>query len=335
MARLIIANNEAPSEADRIRSLRAFHIRQGDNLFAMPEEQFLNMFRMSKAAVVTVLEELSYTSLANIDFPLHLQLLSTLAYYATGKAYDTMVILGATRRSAKLCIIRVSKALSTSLWERYLNFPDNQQIVNFKRDFRSVAEISELIGCMNSMEVAVKRNIGTEVGFTRLDYGRQFMKVLIVCGPHLQVTHIIVQNSCTDTDWEIFRESTLCSALEYGTYDSSLLLVDSSYPSQPYFQRPHDNPVTLAQDMFNLSHYVTHQITNEVFSLLKRRFPCLENTMEPIFPNNLCIPVACAILHNVCLRWASPMPANNFNRPPAENDNDLRQHFHQQYFVEE
>ncbi|XP_071525304.1 putative nuclease HARBI1 [Panulirus ornatus] len=294
---------------------------------ALTANEFLEKFRISKSTAVIVLCHLESSDLTDDEFPLHLQLLSTLAYYGTGQCASAEAILGVSGTAVKLLIGEVSKGICRQMKNRYLFFPNHQELAAFQTEFNNIVQIPNVIGCLSSIYVPVRVRLGREMGVNNIYYGDQFMKVLVVCGPQGQITHIIAQTYDAFHDWEIFCDSMLLTRLTTGEYGDVVLIVDETYPTHPYLLRPVDSPTFPSDDQFNISHFIVRYLTHQKFQVIMTRFPCLTCGMEPLYPTNLDIVLACAVLHNVCLRCGTPLPSP---REPSmtQNEEQDQRHFY-------
>ncbi|XP_042221881.1 putative nuclease HARBI1 [Homarus americanus] len=218
----------------------------------------------------------------------------------------------------------MSNALNAHLWS-CIAFPDSQQRAVFQRDFQNIAQLTNVVGCVDSMFIPIKVGLGTEAGISDVDYGCQYILMVVVCGPQFQIISVMVHFCCHEYDWQIFRGSALCNTIEVGELGDAVFLVDEYYPIVPNLLRPIDEPQDESEVLFNLSHYVTRQVTSGMFHALTRRFPCLKIQMEPIPPTNLKAVVACIILHNLSLRYSSPLPSSEAALDEHLYYNDIRQ----------
>ena len=89
------------------------------------------------------------------------------------------------------------------------------------------------------------------------------------------------------------------------------LLGDSGYPLSPFLMTPIANPTRQAETNYNKRHMQTRNTVERSFGLLKMRFRCLHNTGGCLqSPPERCAQIitACAVLHNMCINNAVPVP---------------------------
>ncbi|XP_071514958.1 putative nuclease HARBI1 [Panulirus ornatus] len=284
-------------------------------------KEFLEKFRLSKNAAMTVLDDLSSFGLSDYEYPLHLKLLSTLTFYGTGQSEAAAAMLGVSRTTAKHIISDVSKGICDSLKDRYLRFPDNYGLVKLQKDFYRIGQIGRVVGCVVTMSVPVELWARKDMGVFESSCSDQMIKVLAVCGPMGQITYIVVLNNDVKSDWEILRESILFTLISVGKYKDAVLLTNDTFPKHSRLLRSSDTAATHKDDLI-FSHYRTLRQTELMFQKIKTRFPCLTVAMEQICPTNLDVVLACAVLHNVCLRRPTPLPPERKHLFTQKTDQD-------------
>lgn len=100
-------------------------------------------------------------------------------------------------------------------------------------------------------------------------------------------------------DATIFANSSLYEKLERGDYGTdSVLLGDSAYGPESFICKPHPNPVSDTEEMYQEAQIKTRNVAERTFGVLKRRFPCLAIGMHFNLNQIQDVIVACCILHN-------------------------------------
>lgn len=108
------------------------------------------------------------------------------------------------------------------------------------------------------------------------------------------------------------------------------LLGDSGYPLQPWLLPPYrSNTTNLIEIKFNKLHKQRRSLVERAIGLLKARFRCLQHERIQRYSPEIFskIIVACAIMHNICIKNNIPLDLEidldeevNFNdRPCGEN----------------
>jgi hypothetical protein len=90
-------------------------------------------------------------------------------------------------------------------------------------------------------------------------------------------------------------------------FKGAILLADSGYACTDWVITPvpaRNVPLDEAQLAFNRAHKRTRRYVESGIGLLKQRWRCLQYEMRIKDTTNICRVIkACAILHNVCLRY--------------------------------
>lgn len=288
--------------------------RRTSPLEALTDAHFLQKFRLSKAAVVILQNYLHNSVLSTSDIPLQLQLLTALRFFATGKVARAAGVARLPTTRTRTVVGHVSSTLVNELKDHFLDFPDTQQQETFKADFQEIGQLVNVIGCINSIPIPLAGFLGMELGVGNQQYGQRLLKLLVVCGPQGQITSLMVQ-PYAEGDWQTFRDSCLLDALQNDEYDG-YVLANLNFPPRRYFLIPIANPANWMDELFNFAHFTTLQVSNHALNLLTARFPCLVAAMDGIYPSNLNVVAACAILHNLCLKLSVPAPPGNPNAHP-------------------
>jgi hypothetical protein len=87
---------------------------------------------------------------------------------------------------------------------------------------------------------------------------------------------------------------------DLGIHDG-ILIGDSGYPCLPHLMTPYPNPTNPAQEAFNNALCRTRVKIEQLYGILKRRFPCLHQELR-LTPARACETIgACAVLHNIAI----------------------------------
>ena len=118
----------------------------------------------------------------------------------------------------------------------------------------------------------------------------------------------------------IFNNSQLKTIFESGKYGSNLILGDGGYGLKPYSMTPLRNPATAAERAYNHSHIVTRNTVERKYGVWKRRFPCLSLGMRLKLETQASVIVACAVLHNICIKNRDPLPQATSENPNIQDE---------------
>ncbi|XP_046406575.1 putative nuclease HARBI1 [Ischnura elegans] len=133
------------------------------------------------------------------------------------------------------------------------------------------------------------------------------MNVQVVSGPSMEIMDIVCRGPGSVHDARIFHNSRLKYRFETGQM-RGILLGDSGYPLLPYLYTPVLRPTTGPERRYNASHIRTRSIIERTFGVWKRRFPCLSMKLRTKRQTSLKVILACAVLHNVAVRYNAPIP---------------------------
>lgn len=101
----------------------------------------------------------------------------------------------------------------------------------------------------------------------------------MVCDYEFRITSVCANWPGSVHDSRIWRESALCTQFESGEHNG-LILGDSGCPCRRFLMTPFLNPTTEAQQKYNSSLCRTRVLVEQSFGILKRRFACLQGTLE-------------------------------------------------------
>ncbi|RLU15166.1 hypothetical protein DMN91_012160 [Ooceraea biroi] len=133
------------------------------------------------------------------------------------------------------------------------------------------------------------------------------LNVQAVVEPRMEFLDVVPQWPGSQHDSRIFQNSRLY--VQYAQRNLTGSLVgDAGYPCLPFLLTPIANPTTDAKIRYNLVHGRTRQIVERTFGVWKRRFPCLSKGLSNKLICNTTIIMACAVLHNLSLRYDNILP---------------------------
>lgn len=151
------------------------------------------------------------------------------------------------------------------------------------------------------------------------------LNVQAVVGPHMEFLDVVPQWPGSQHDSRIFQNSRL--HLRYAQRNLiGSLIGDSGYPGLPFLLTPIANPITDAEITYNLIHGRTRQIVERTFGIWKRRFPCLFKGLSNKLICSTTIIMACAVLHNLSLRYDNILPED---LEPYEKIEEIPMELHQ------
>lgn len=88
---------------------------------------------------------------------------------------------------------------------------------------------------------------------------------------------------------------------------------------------PVTNPATPAEMAYNRAHIRTRVVVEQAFGVLKSRFRCLHKSGGSLqYSPTKCanITIACFLLHNYCVKRRVPVPVDDDEEGPLDQDDD-------------
>jgi hypothetical protein len=89
---------------------------------------------------------------------------------------------------------------------------------------------------------------------------------------------------------------------------NGILLGHGGYGLKNYLMTSLRDPITHAQRLYNESHIRTRNTVKRQYGVWKRRFPCLSLGFRIKTTKQVIVIIACAILHNFCIRQKDCLP---------------------------
>ena len=281
-------------------------IRDRSNPFEeFNDATFLNRFRLPKDAVLLILAEIMTFIHYREGFdrlyfvPPMLQLLITLHFYSSSCFQRTDgQIFGVHRTTVCRVIKKISRAIA-SLSHRYIKFPQNRELMNVKTKFKDIGGIPGIVGAIDCTHIAIISPGGDNAELYRNRKGFFSINVQAICDGDLRITNLVARWPGSTHDNRIFENSDICFRFENNEIQG-ILLGDNGYGLKRYLMTPLLNPNTREQRHYNYVHSKTRVKIENLFGVLKRRFPCLSQSIRLKKDTTLAVIVACCVLHNIC-----------------------------------
>lgn len=154
------------------------------------------------------------------------------------------------------------------------------------------------------------------------------MCIFVVGGADYRIFFVSCRWPGSVADARVVRNSVLWDSLENGwrPFPGAVILGDSAYPLRQWLMTPLPNPDDANQRKYNDAHAKTRRIIEQVFGIMKARFPILDYMrVQPEFAARLtkCM----CILHNMALTAgedvrdflrALPAPRNRHHQEEAD-----------------
>jgi len=132
-----------------------------------------------------------------------------------------------------------------------------------------------------------------------------------VANADLSFADIVVRWPGSTHDSYIFNQSSLKTKLDAGKFSNGVLLGDGGYKLETYMMTPLRNPITPEEICYNKAQILTRNVVERKYGVWKRRFPCLVFGLRCKLSTTLVVIVACAVLHNFCIKQKDQIPPRN------------------------
>jgi len=305
----------ALAQQQRLHKPRVFRDRT-QPLDCMDDDELISRYRLPRMCITELCDllatELQRTTARSCALPVSTQVLVALRFYATGSMQRVAGDLhGISQPSVSRCVHAVSRLLTCNA-SSYIKFPtDESSQRKTMADFYKIAAFPNVLGCVDGTQIpilspAINENIYVcRKGFHSLN-------VQAICNAQMCFINIVAKYPGSAHDSFIWRNCAVYQYLEQHTAEHQRwLLGDSGYPLSPFLMTPIANPTRQAETNYNKRHMQTRNTVERSFGLLKMRFRCLHNTGGCLqSPPERCAQIitACAVLHNMCINNAVPVP---------------------------
>ncbi|KAL2099436.1 hypothetical protein ACEWY4_005916 [Coilia grayii] len=229
--------------------------------------------------------------------PVSIQVLSTLAFLATGSFQREIGDRsGVSQPSLSRIMPSVLRAIN-SLAGRYIQFPyDDAQQTVIKMAFYGIAEFPNVVGAIDCTHVRLKPpSVGDYAYINRKNFHSLNVQPSHSCVGKYGVCCSLYLVSF----YHLFKQLTrLCNSPG-----------DKGYPLTEYLVTPLAHPQTEQERRFNRSHIRTRAIVERCIGLLKGRWLCLGAAGGSLLytPEKVCnIIIACGVLHNIAQKNGVP-----------------------------
>ncbi|KAL2093109.1 hypothetical protein ACEWY4_010421 [Coilia grayii] len=242
--------------------------------------------------------------------PVSIQVLSTLAFLATGSFQREIGDRSGVSQPSLTRIMPLVLRAINSLAGRYIQFPynDAQQTV-IKMAFYGIAEFPNMVGAIDCTHVRLKPpSVDDYAYINRKNF--HSLNVQIICDAQMAILNMVAWWPGGTHDSFIFQNSMVGTQLQGGALrGKSHLIGDKGYPLTEYLITPLAHPQTEQERRFNRSHIHTRAIVERCIGLLKGRWLCLGAAGGSLLytPEKVCnIIIACGVLHNIAQKNGVP-----------------------------
>ncbi|XP_049515742.1 putative nuclease HARBI1 [Dermacentor silvarum] len=206
--------------------------------------------------------------------------------------------------------------IADTLFPQLVKLPNATEAAVIMEEFYAMARFPGVSGCIDCTHVRMKNPGGEDAEVFRNRKGYFSINVQAITGPQLQFFDLVASWPGSAHDSRIFDNSWARVQYERGTVPG-ILLGDKGYPCRSYLMTPFRDRRTKdsPQHRYNKSLSRTRCSVERTFGVWKRRFPCLDMTLQ-IKTSVPIVITACAALHNFSHLLREPIPP-----PPQSQEN--------------
>ncbi|XP_067207117.1 putative nuclease HARBI1 [Linepithema humile] len=287
--------------------------------FALPENEFMGMYRLTRnmtRILVEALEPYLPPRRRALGIPNELKVLCALNFYAQSsyqKAVGVDSRLSIAQPTVSVILQEITSAINNYLLRQWIRFPTTlqeiQQIV--QRNYNNTT-IPGLIGFVDGTNIAIKVPVDHE-GLYVNRKGYHAQHVQIICDTDMYILNILARYPGSTHDSFVWRNSYVRHLLQmqHANNNHCWLFGDSGYPLEPWLLTPYPEVQPGTQkEYFNQRHSTMRNTVERCIGVMKKRFRCLlrYRTLEYTPQKAGQIINACTVLHNMCIRAKILLP---------------------------
>ncbi|XP_037528827.2 putative nuclease HARBI1 [Rhipicephalus sanguineus] len=279
---------------------------------AYDEHEFLCRYCFTKSAVKKLLAVLPLQENADgRGFPLPplMQLLIALRFYGAGTfQLVSGDLVNVSQPTVSRVVKRISALLAETLFPVLVKFPEASQVSGVMEEFYKIGKFPGVSGCIDCTHVPIGSPGGDDAEVYRNRKGYFSISVQGITEPDLQFYDVVASWPGSAHDSRILDSSRARVMYETGAI-TGILLGDMGYACRSYLMTPlKDHQRGSPENRYNKSHSRTRNSVERVFGIWKRRFPCLQMTLQIDTSTSLTVITACAALHNLARMLRDPCP---------------------------
>ncbi|XP_017466218.1 PREDICTED: putative nuclease HARBI1 isoform X1 [Rhagoletis zephyria] len=323
--------NEGYNET-RIEAIERRNLRDASNPLEMNSIFFQRNFRLSKEAVIYILNEVenklrvrkNKSSIPNI-----IKVCATLRFLAQGSYQQSVgneALLGLAQPTVSIVLKETLSALQTTLCSKWISSKyTEEEKRRAKSSFFASSGIPGVIGCIDGTHIKI---VAPEKSLQHLYYCRKgyfSINAMLTCDDLMNIKYINAKHPGATHDSMVFQMSGLKRQLEsmYNRGESNTwLLGDAGYALAPYLLTPYRNPEEgSVESLYNSRHSKARNIIERTIGVLKSRFRCLLSARALHYtPAKATLIInVCAALHNICNHYYVPYDEEDIADVQNEN----------------
>ncbi|XP_061211696.1 uncharacterized protein LOC133213486 [Neopsephotus bourkii] len=286
---------------------------------------WLEKFRMSKETFFYICNQLRpglapHSAHFHPTLPLEKRVAVALWHLATNVEYQTLSpLFGVGPSTVQTCVREVSYAVVLLLKPLYLRLPNEKELENMVRIFRTRWGFPHCIGALDSLHIPIHPPLRLSADYCNgqgwhsiltqatVDGLGQFWDVSTAFPGSMENSAVLESSSL----WVLAKEGRLCPNPPkhfMGKAQKYVLLGDATYPLQDWILKPYQEDETLTQRQLQFNYRLkrAHSVIENAFLRLKARWQILlkcDDCSLELLPT---LVLACCILHNVCEAHDNP-----------------------------
>lgn len=293
-------------------------IRDSQNPFEIPEQQFIKYFRLTKHLFHNLVIELRPHSVPEIResrIPFHLRMLITL-YFLSNGSYQTTIgghnFNCVSQSVVSRSISEICTLITRHLMPQYIKFPTTfLEKSNVKENFFLKWHIRGILGAIDGTHVEIIAPFVNDLEHPPFVYinrkGKHSINVMLICDANNIIIGINARYPGSVHDAAIWQVSEIRNYLRtcYHNGDrGSFLIGDSGYGQEPWLLTPYANfEEGSPEERYNMIHKRARNVIERTNGILKSRFRCLlRHRVLNYHPAKAAyIIYSCAVLHNIAI----------------------------------
>ena len=324
------------NEEDRGNQRRPYVMRERtDPLVFYNDFEFLDRFRLTKAKVLELLEQIQdqieEASDRNCALSPSLQLLLALRFLATGTLHRVIGdMVGVARTTAGRKVHKVINAIA-GLRNRYIRFPQTHaEMEKAKQEFYKVAAFPGVISVIDGTHVPILCPPGPDAELYRNRKGFMSINVQATCDARHRFTNVVARWPGSTHDSRVWDNCSLRARLERRLEEQQergIILGDGGYGNSEIILTPLNRTNTAAERRYNCAPRTTRTIIERTFGHAKKKFLCLSQQLR-FSPRRCCNTIVAAmVVYNMGLEpgevGAEDEPGQDMD---PDQDDDVPRH---------
>ncbi|KAK6120394.1 hypothetical protein DH2020_045874 [Rehmannia glutinosa] len=278
-----------------------------------PEEEFKKAFRMSRGTFDMICEELESVvtkkdTMLRLAIPVRQRVAVCIWRLATGEALrEVSRRFGLGISTCHKLVLEVCTAIRSVLMTKFLQWPDDNKIMEIKREFELFSGIPNVVGSMYTTHIPIiapKVSVAAYFNKRHTDRNQKTSYSITLQGvvDHKGVfTDICIGWPGSMSDDQVLEKSALFQRANKGALSGAWVVGNSGYPLMDWVLVPYSHQnLTWTQHAFNEKIEDVQRVAKESIMRLKARWSCLQKRTEMKLQDLPVVLGACCVLNNIC-----------------------------------